>query len=79
MDPAKQREIASKGGKRSHELGTAHAFTSEEATVAGKKGGVTVSQDREHMAEIGRLGGRNRGHKAKVAAAVASAREGLEE
>jgi general stress protein YciG len=39
MDPAKQREIASKGGKAAHEKGTAHEFTSEEARIAGKKGG----------------------------------------
>lgn len=39
MDPAKQREIASKGGKAAHAKGTAHEFTSEEARAAGKKGG----------------------------------------
>jgi uncharacterized protein len=39
MDPAKQREIASKGGKAAHEKGTAHEFTSEEAREAGRKGG----------------------------------------
>jgi general stress protein YciG len=39
MDPQKQREIASKGGKAAHEKGTAHEFTSEEARIAGKKGG----------------------------------------
>lgn len=39
MDEAKQREIASKGGKAAHEKGTAHEFTSEEARAAGRKGG----------------------------------------
>ena len=39
MDPAKQREIASKGGRAAHLKGTAHEFTSEEARVAGRKGG----------------------------------------
>ena len=39
MDEAKQRQIASKGGKAAHEKGTAHEFTPEEARVAGKKGG----------------------------------------
>lgn len=39
MDPDKQREIASKGGKAAHEKGTAHEFTSEEAREAGRKGG----------------------------------------
>ena len=57
MDPAKQREIASKGGKTAHERGLAHVFTSEEGRVAGRKGGELVSRDRAHMAEIGRRGG----------------------
>jgi hypothetical protein len=35
MDPARQREIASQGGKAAHEKGTAHEFTSEEARRAG--------------------------------------------
>ena len=39
MDPEKQREIASKGGKAAHEKGTAHEFDSEEAQRAGSKGG----------------------------------------
>ena len=39
MDPNKQREIASKGGKAAHAKGTAHEFTSEEAREAGRKGG----------------------------------------
>lgn len=39
MDPQKQREISRKGGKRAHEKGTAHQFTSEEAREAGRKGG----------------------------------------
>lgn len=39
MDPEKQREIAKEGGKASHEKGTGHEFTSDEAREAGKKGG----------------------------------------
>ncbi|HSU72913.1 MAG TPA: KGG domain-containing protein [Candidatus Binatia bacterium] len=39
MDPEKQREIASQGGKAAHERGTAHEFTPEEAREAGRKGG----------------------------------------
>ena len=39
MDEAKQKEIASKGGKASHEKGTGHEFNSKEAREAGKKGG----------------------------------------
>ena len=61
MDEEKQREIASKGGKAAHEKGTAHEFTPEEAREAGRKGGETVSQDREHMAEIGQKGGESKG------------------
>jgi len=57
MDPERQREIASKGGKAAHERGTAHEWTSEEAREAGRKGGKKVSENREHMSEIGRKGG----------------------
>lgn len=39
MDPAKQREIASKGGRAAHRSGNAHEWTSEEARLAGRKGG----------------------------------------
>ena len=58
MDPDKQRTIASKGGKAAHAKGTAHEFTPEEAREAGRKGGMVVSQNREHMATIGREGGK---------------------
>lgn len=61
MDPAKQKEIASKGGKAAHAKGTAHEFTSDEARVAGRKGGEAVSRDRAHMSAIGREGGHSRG------------------
>jgi general stress protein YciG len=65
MDPQRQREIAREGGKAAHVKGTAHEFNSDEARMAGKKGGEVVSQNREHMAEIGRKGGRS--SHAKVA------------
>lgn len=39
MDKAKQREIASKGGKAAHEKGTAHEWNTAEARKAGRKGG----------------------------------------
>jgi general stress protein YciG len=61
MDRGKQREIASKGGRAAHQKGTAHEFDSGEARAAGRKGGVTVSRNREHMAAIGRRGGEARG------------------
>lgn len=69
MDPSKQREIASKGGRAAHAKGTAHEFTSDEARVAGRKGGEAVSRDRAHMAAIGREGGHSRGARARAAAA----------
>jgi general stress protein YciG len=43
MDPQRQREIASEGGRAAHEKGTAHEFTSEEAREAGRKGGMARS------------------------------------
>ena len=46
MDRAKQREIASKGGKAAHQKGTAHEWTSEEARDAGRKGGIASHQRR---------------------------------
>lgn len=61
MDREKQREIASKGGRAAHQKGTAHEFDSGEARAAGRKGGMTVSRNREHMAAIGRRGGEARG------------------
>jgi uncharacterized protein len=61
MDPNKQKEIASKGGRAAHAKGTAHEFTSDEARVAGRKGGEAVSRDRAHMSAIGREGGHSRG------------------
>lgn len=39
MDRAKVAEIASKGGKAAHATGNARHFTTEEARIAGKKGG----------------------------------------
>lgn len=72
MDAAKQREIASKGGRAAHSKGTAHEFTSDEARVAGRKGGEAVSRDRAHMAAIGREGGHSRGARARAAAGTTS-------
>lgn len=39
MDEEKQKKIASKGGRAAHKKGTAHEWTSEEAKMAGRKGG----------------------------------------
>jgi general stress protein YciG len=38
MSPERRREIASKGGRTSQARGTAHQWTAEEASAAGKKG-----------------------------------------
>jgi uncharacterized protein len=46
MDPVKQREIASKGGKAAHQKGTAHEWTTEEARDAGRKGGIASHRRR---------------------------------
>lgn len=72
MDRAKQKEIASKGGKAAHAKGTAHEFDSGEARDAGRKGGLAVSQNREHMAKIGRRGGEARGAARGRSAGVAN-------
>ena len=70
MDDDRQREIASMGGRAAHERGTAHEFDPREAREAGRKGGETISRNREHMAEIGRRGGQavsqNRDHMAAI-------------
>lgn len=67
MDPDKQRQIASKGGKAAHEKGTAHEFTSEEARKAGQKGGKAAHQkgtahefDSAEARKAGSAGGRSR-------------------
>jgi hypothetical protein len=48
MDPQRQREIASEGGKAAHQKGTAHEFTSEEARRAG-----SMSHGNRQSAESG--------------------------
>lgn len=40
MDRDRVKQIASKGGRAAHAAGTAHQFSSDEARVAGKKGGM---------------------------------------
>lgn len=66
MDPSKQREIASKGGRAAHQKGTAHQWTSEEARAAGRKGGerrgtglsasdITANNTNEILANVSNL------------------------
>ena len=64
MDPQRQREIASRGGKAAHQKGTAHEFNSEEARRAGSKGGQAAHRkgtahefDSDEAREAGRKGG----------------------
>jgi len=86
MDPERQREIASKGGRAAHAKGTAHEWSRDEARNAGRKGGEVVSRDRAHMAAIGREGGEARGRSTARArqapfadreSVVAVSREGM--
>jgi len=77
MDPEKQREIASKGGRAAHAKGTAHEFTPEEARAAGRKGGQAAHSrgtahkfTSEEAREAGRKGGRSMRGGAAMPAAV---------
>ena len=56
MNPEAQRAIAAKGGRAAHQKGTAHEFTSEEARIAGRKGGEASRGGR-------RSGGNNEGRE----------------
>ena len=40
MEPERQRQIASQGGKAAHASGNAHEFNTAEAREAGRKGGL---------------------------------------
>ena len=67
MNPEKQREIASKGGKAAHAKGTAHEFTPDEARVAGRKGGQAAHAKgtaHEFTPEEARVAGRKGGQAA---------------
>ena len=66
MEPERQREIASAGGKAAHAKGVAHEFTSDEARAAGSKGG-KIAHERgtaheftsEEAREAGKKGGQH--------------------
>lgn len=51
MDPARQREIASQGGRAAHASGNAHEFTSEEARAAGALSHTRRNQNRANPAQ----------------------------
>ena len=57
MSPEKQREIASKGGRAAHAKGTAHEWTSDEARVAGRKGGQISRGGRGRLSETSMASG----------------------
>ena len=47
MDPKIVSELASRGGKAAQRAGTAHRFNTEEARVAGRKGGQATGAKRK--------------------------------
>lgn len=51
MSVEKKREIASKGGKAAHAMGTAHTWTSQEAQAAGRKGGLISRRPPKHASQ----------------------------
>lgn len=46
MVPELQHQIASAGGRAAHARGRAHEFTSQEASDAGRKGGLAAAKKR---------------------------------
>ena len=67
MDPQRQRDIASEGGRAAHEQGKAHKFTPEEAREAGRKGGMAsgaarASRSKARTAQAGPNGPAASGH-----------------
>ena len=51
MDPEKQRQIASEGGRAAHRQGVAHEWSTEEARAAGRKGGQNSKGNRSRSGE----------------------------
>jgi uncharacterized protein len=47
MDRGLVSELAQRGGRAAHRAGTAHQFTSDEARLAGRKGGLATHAKRE--------------------------------
>jgi uncharacterized protein len=48
MDPERQRQIASEGGRAAHRQGVAYEWTAEEARAAGTKGGEARAKKNIH-------------------------------
>jgi hypothetical protein len=61
MDPQKQREIASEGGKAAHASGHAHEFNSEEARRAGSQSHKNDSSSQSHSGGSQQSGHSTRG------------------
>ena len=61
MDPERQRQISSQGGKAAHQKGTAHEFDSEEAREAGRKGGMVSGGRRRAREQTSETGGESGG------------------
>lgn len=57
MTLEQKKAIAAAGGHAAHAKGNAYKFDSVTAKEAGRKGGRSISQDKEHMATIGQKGG----------------------
>lgn len=60
MDPARQRAIASEGGRAAHASGNAHEFTSDEAREAGKLSHGGGNRQSGSNASGGKAGGGNK-------------------
>ncbi len=65
MDPQRQRDIASEGGRAAHEQGKAHKFTPEEAREAGRKGGMASGAARASRSKA-RAAAIQAGHEASA-------------
>lgn len=50
MDPERQRQIASEGGRAAHRQGVAHEWSADEARLAGRKGGQNSKGSRNRNA-----------------------------
>jgi general stress protein YciG len=62
MDPQRQREIASEGGRAAHASGNAHEFTSEEARRAGS---MSHKNDGNRQSSSSAPGNRQSGNQGK--------------
>jgi general stress protein YciG len=54
MDPARQKELAARGGKASHAKGTGHEWNRDAARSAGRSGGIAsgVARNRKKAARL---------------------------